>query len=123
MQPLNVVLLLSDSGVAQSLVSALSSSFKSVQLTRSLSEMRAGITKHRACVAILDMEKASFSDVQSLSHEFPGACIVCTHRCADEEMWAAALQAGADDVCPSSDTRGILHAAMRSAVATRAVAA
>ena len=123
MQPLNVVLLLSDSGVDQSLVSALSNSFNSVHLTRSLGELRTSVTRHRAQIAILDMERASFSDVRSLSQDFPGTCIVCTHRCADEEMWAEALKAGAADVCPSCDTSGILRAALGNAAAPRSAAA
>lgn len=123
MQPLNVVLLQSDAEVAQSLVSALSNSFRLVHRVESLGELRASIAKERAGVAILDMEAASISDVEGLSHEFPGACILCTHRCADEEMWAAALNAGATDVCPSSDIQSILSSALRIATATRAAAA
>jgi len=115
MQSLNVVLLQSDSKIAQSLVSALSNSFRSVHMVESMAELRSSIAKHRARVAILDMEKASLPDVERLSREFPQASIVCTHRCADEEMWAAALNAGACDVCPSSDTRGILRAAIGNA--------
>ena len=122
MPSLHVVLLQSDSGVAQSLVSALTNRFDSVHLARSLSELRSGITRHRAGVAILDLEQASLSDLKSLSSDFPGAFIVCTHRCADEEMWAAALNAGAFDVYPSSDTSGIVRAALGNA-RTQSVAA
>jgi len=111
MPSLHVVLLQSDSEVAQSLVSALSNAFDSVHLTHSLSELRTSIARHRAHVAILDLEKASLSEVRNLCDDFPGACVVCTHRCADEEMWAAALNAGAADVYDSSDTRSIVQAA------------
>jgi DNA-binding NarL/FixJ family response regulator len=123
MQPLNVVLLQSDSRVAQSLVSALANSCSSVRQVGSLGELRSNIAKHRAGIAILDMEAASISDVQHLSREFPQACIVCTHRLADEDMWAAALNAGAADVCPPSDTRGILRTALRNASVTHSAAA
>jgi DNA-binding NtrC family response regulator len=123
MQPLNVVLLQSDSRVAQSLVSALAKTFGSVHEVQSLDELRTSIAKHRAGVAILDMEAASLSDVQRLSHEFPKACIVCTHRLADEDMWTAALSAGAADVCPPSDTRGILRTALRNAPRAQSAAA
>jgi len=123
MPSLHVVLLQSDSGVAQSLVSALSNRFESVHLARSLSELRTSIARHRAHVAILDLEKASLSDVKSLSGDFPGASIVCTHRCADEEMWTAALSAGASDVCPSWDTNGIVRAALGNASSTHSAAA
>jgi hypothetical protein len=40
---------------------------------------------------------------------------VCTHRVADEEMWAAALNAGASDMCPAFDTKAIVLSAERSA--------
>src|SRR5271170_493416 len=123
MQPLNVVLLQSDSKVARSLLSSLSDSFRSIHLAKSLGELRTSMAKHRAAVAILDMETASFSDVERLSHDFPAACIVCTHRLADEEMWTAALNAGACDVCPPTDTRGILRAALGSGGLSRSVAA
>ena len=123
MQPLNVVLLQSDSRVAQFLVSALANSCSSVRQVESVSELRSDIAKHRAGIAIVDMEKASISDVETLSREFPKACIVCTHRLADEDMWAAALNAGAADVCPPSDTRGILRTALRNASIMRSAAA
>jgi len=123
MQSLNVVLLQRDSKIAQSLVSALSDCFPSVHTVQSVTEVRNSIGKHRVRVAILDMEAASLSDVEHLSHEFPQACIVCTHRCADEELWAAALRAGACDVCPSGDTRGIVRAAAGNAAVGQSAAA
>ena len=122
MQPLNVVLLQNDSGVAQALVSALASS-ASVRQVKSLGELRHSIAKHVTGVAILDMEAASMSDVEHLSREFPKARIVCTHRLADEDMWAAALNAGAADVCPPSDTRGIVRAALGNADMKQSAAA
>ena len=123
MQPLNVVLLQSDSRVAQSMVSALANTFSSVRQVQSLGELRTSIAKHRADIAILDMEAASISDVEHLSREFPTACIVCTHRLADEDLWTAAVNAGAADVCPPSDTRGILRTALRNASAANSAAA
>ena len=123
MQPLNVVLLQSDTQVAQSIVTALANSFSSVRQVQSMGELRTSIAKHRAGIAILDMEAASFSDVAHLSREFPKACIVCTHRLADEDMWAAALNAGAADVCPPSDTSGILRAALTNASFKQSAAA
>lgn len=119
----SVVLLQSDSRVRQNLVASLPHSFHRVQAVRSVDELRADIAKHRAEVVILDMEVASIPDVESLSHEFPGVGIVCTHRLADEEMWTAALNAGAADICPSYDTRGILTAAERSASVSHTAAA
>lgn len=123
MQLFDVVLLQSDARVAQSLVTALSPAVSSVREVHSLKELRNSIAKHRAGIAILDMETAPLSEVEGLAREFPGASIVCTHRCADEEMWAAALNAGATDVCRASDTPAIVHAALTSKPSLRAAAA
>jgi hypothetical protein len=123
MQLFDVVLLQSDARVAKSLVSALSPSVASVREVHSLGELRNSIAKHRAGIAILDMEEAALSEVQTLAQDFPAASIVCTHRCADEEMWTAALNAGAADVCRASDTSAIVHAALSSQPSRRAAAA
>jgi DNA-binding NarL/FixJ family response regulator len=123
MQVQTLVLLQRDSVIAQSLVVALSSSFHSVYHVSSLDELRNSIAKHRASIAILDMEKASFSEVERLARDFPAASIVCTHRCADEEMWTAALGAGASDLLPSFDTRGIVQAALKTSVVAGSAAA
>jgi hypothetical protein len=101
----------------------LASSSTSVRQVKSLGELRNSIEKHVAGIAILDMEAASISDVEHLSREFPKARIVCTHRLADEDLWAAALNAGAADVCPPSDTRGILRAALGNGAITQSAAA
>jgi len=123
MQSLTVVLLQGDAGVAQSLVSALSQGFASVQQVQSLGELRNRIAKNRAEVAILDIEAAPLSEIEHLSQDFPAACIVCTHRLADEEMWAAALRAGACDVCPADDVPCILRSVARNAARHRIAAA
>jgi|SRR3954451_10559832 DNA-binding NarL/FixJ family response regulator len=123
MRSLSVVVLQSDSMVAQSLLNSLSSCFRSVRSARSLGDLRASIARTRAEVVVVDMETASLKEIADLSREFPKARIVCTHRLADEAMWAAALGAGAADVCPSSDTHGILTAALSSLTRTRPAAA
>src|SRR5580704_6666849 len=123
MQSLTVVLLQGDAAVAESLISALSQAFSSVHQVRSLSELRNRIAKNRAEVAILDIEAAALAEVEHLSQDFPGACIVCTHRVADEQMWAPALQAGAVDVSPTSDIPGIVRAAKGNAGRQRSAAA
>jgi len=123
MQPLNVVLLQSDSRAAGCIVSALTNSVAVVHQVQSMGELRSSIAKHRAGIAILDMEAVSISDVQHLTREFPNACVVCTHRLADEDMWRAALNAGAADICPPSDTQGILRAALGDSTLTKSAVA
>ena len=74
-------------------------------------------------MVIVDIEAISLSEVAHLSQDFPGACIVCTHRVPDEAIWTAALQAGAADVCPTNDVIGIVRAAMGNTVWRRSAAA
>jgi DNA-binding NarL/FixJ family response regulator len=115
MQPLNVVILQSDAEVAQNLQNSLQSHFNFIYLARGIGEARAAIPKYRAQVVILDLEVVSRSEVEWLRREFPGICLVCTHRLADEEMWTEMVGAGASDLCYSADSQGILSAALRSA--------
>lgn len=122
MQSSSVVLLQSDSRIAHSLVASLCNSFRAVQPVRSVEELRTNIAKNRSEIVILDMEMASISELEHLAREFPGVSIVCTHRLADEEMWTSALNAGAVDICPSNDTRGILRAALGRSQAHRVAA-
>ena len=123
MQPTNIVLLQSDPNVAQMLAASLSNSFHGVHVARSVDEVRHTTAKHRPYAIIVDLESATISDVESLRRDFEGVRIVCNHRIADEEMWTRTLSAGADDCCPSSDTRGILFATTRHATGGRELAA
>jgi DNA-binding NarL/FixJ family response regulator len=86
-------------------------------------ELRLAIPRHRADVAIVDLELAALSEVQNLKREFAGTTIVCTHRLADEKMWTDALAAGASDCCYSSDVRAIVLAASHTKPVAHAHAA
>ena len=122
MQPTNVILLQSDPYIAQTLAASLSNSFHRVHVAQSLDDLRHAAAKHRPFAIIVDLETATFGDVESLKQEFRDIRIVCNHRVADEEMWTLSLNVGADDCCPSSDMRGILFAAVRE-TAVRSIAA
>ena len=123
MQSLDVVLLLGDAQVAKSLSAALSHVGGSVQQARSLGEFRKIFAQHQPHVAILDIEAASLAEVHDLTQRFPHSCIVCTHRLADEDMWIAALEAGALDICASSDIPGIIRSALTNYATAHAAAA
>ncbi|HXW90472.1 MAG TPA: hypothetical protein VEK33_07980 [Terriglobales bacterium] len=124
MKPHSVVVLLQrDAAIERSLVSALSHSFRFLHQVHSLTELRNRISKYPSGVAIVDMERTSFSDVECLARDFPATSIVCTHRCADDAMWAAALNAGALDVFSSSDIQGIVRAVLAGSAHARAAAA
>jgi DNA-binding NtrC family response regulator len=120
---LSVVVLENDSRMAQSLAGGLSSHFHSIQMTRSGEELRERIAKNRPAVVILDMECSRLSDVRNLHHDFPALPIVCTHRVPDEEMWIAAMEAGASDVCASDNVQEVLLSALRSVAVAKGAAA
>jgi DNA-binding response OmpR family regulator len=113
MQPTHIVLLQSDPHIAQALSSSLTNSFHGVHVAQSVDDLRHAAAKHRPRTIILDLESASLADVEELKREFDGIRIICNHRVPDEEMWTRTLTAGADDCCPSSDTRAILSAAVQ----------
>lgn len=123
MQYTNIVLLQSDPNIAQTLAAKLSDSFHQVHVARSVDELRHTAVKYRPAAIVLDLESASLADVETLKKEFNGVRVICNHRVADEEMWTRTLSAGADDCCPSSDTRGILSSVVRQNQATRHMAA
>jgi len=119
----SVVVLESDPRLAQSLAGGLSSHFKSVLLTRSGEELRERIVRNRPEAVILDMESSRLTDVRNLHRDFPTLPIVCTHRLPDEELWIAALEAGASDVCPADDVPNVLNSVLRNVAMANHVAA
>lgn len=123
MKPLSIVIAQDDSHSADALVSSLGEHFKSVSMARNLEELRHTVAKHRADVVVVDLEIANLLELDELRREFPQLTVVCTHRLADEQMWSAALAAGAQDCCHPSDVRSIVHAANRTQVMARSTAA
>jgi AmiR/NasT family two-component response regulator len=123
MKSLSVAILQNDPRVARLLSGQLCHQFQAVHVVRTTAELRDIIVRFRPQVLVVDIETASLSEIEQLHREFTGACIVCTHRIADEEMWTAAMDAGAADICSASDSRAILDAAMRNGSLARSVAA
>ncbi len=123
MQPLNVIVAGRDSQAASQLAASLNQHFRSVSVANSLDEVRHAIPKHRAQLAIVDLELASLEDVERLKKEFDHTSIVCTHRIPDEEMWTSALAAGAIDCCQNADVSGIVQAVSRNVRMARSNAA
>jgi DNA-binding NarL/FixJ family response regulator len=114
MRPLNVVVAQLDSRNAERLAASLYNHFRSVAVARSLEELRAAIPKHHADVAIVDLELVGLPDIEDLHRAFRDTSIVCTHRVADEEMWASALAVGANDMCSSTDVDAVVYCTLRS---------
>ncbi|MBZ5510737.1 MAG: hypothetical protein LAN70_06145 [Acidobacteriia bacterium] len=123
MQSLSVVIANRDTQAASQLAASLNAYFRNVSVVRSLDEVRTAIPKHRAQLAILDLELASVADVKQLAREFDHTSIVCTHRIPDDEMWASALAAGAIDCCQNADIAAIVQAVDRYVKQARANAA
>jgi DNA-binding NarL/FixJ family response regulator len=111
MKPLSVVVFQNSSKTAETLAKSLYPHFRVVNVARDLEELKNAIPRHRADVAIVDLELAGIDDVQRLKRDFSATKIVCTHRLADEKMWSKALAAGAIDCCAASDVRAIVLAA------------
>lgn len=111
MKPLSVVVAQRDSKTADFLAKSLYNHFRMVNTAGNLNDLINSIPRHHADVAIVDLELAGMDQVQQLRHQFSETTIVCTHRLADEKMWAEALAAGASDCCHASDVRAIVLAA------------
>ncbi|HEV2398832.1 MAG TPA: hypothetical protein VGS27_17940 [Candidatus Sulfotelmatobacter sp.] len=118
----NVVLLEKDPGVARSLAGGLRSHF-SVQITKSREELRDKVERNHPEAVVLNIEYSRLTDVESLHRDFPKLPIVCTHRIPDEEMWMAALEAGASDVCPADDVHNVLRSVLRNTELSKSAAA
>jgi len=120
--PQSVIVLEKDPKLARSLAGGLRPHF-SVHLTRSSEELREDVVRNRPEAVVLNIEHWLLADVASLHRDFPALPIVCTHRIPDEEMWMAALAAGASDVCPADDVGNVLTSVLRSMAHSRSAAA
>jgi hypothetical protein len=120
MQTFSVVLYQNDPATAQTLAVGLSQHFESVYLVRTYAEVRPAIARNRAGALVLDLEISGPGEVERLHREFPGLCIVGTHRLADDKLWAEALSLGASDICEPRNAdvvRSVLHHLTRHAAA------
>ena len=109
----SVVVLQKDSKVAQHLAWGLRPHFRSVEVMDH-DKVWERVYASQPEALVLDIEYWRLTDVETLHRDFPKLPIVCTHRIPDEEMWMAALEAGASDVCPSGDVGSVLASVLRS---------
>ena len=112
MQRPNAIIAQPDSRSAAELAAALQGHCRSVYVARSPEEVVSSVPKHRAEIVIVDLELLPLRLVKELRQQFGNVQIVCTHRLADEELWAQSLESGADDCCVSGDVSGIVRAAL-----------
>ena len=118
----SVVVLEKDPRLARSLVGGLCPHF-AVQLINTHEELRDRLAQNHPEAVVLNIEQWRLADVEILHRDFPQMPIVCTHRVPDEEMWMAALEAGASDVCPADDVQSVLTCVLRSMALSRTAAA
>jgi len=118
----SVVVLENNPGVARSLAGGLRSHFL-VHVTRSREELRDDVVRTNPEAVVVNLEHWVLADVESLHRDFPALPIVCTHRVPDEDMWMAALEAGASDVCPADDVANVLTSVLRHLAVSRRAAA
>jgi DNA-binding response OmpR family regulator len=119
----SVVVVESNPQLAQSLAGGLSNYFPMVDLALPGEELRKRVAQSRPQAVVLDMEYSRLSDVRNLHSDFPSLPIVCTHRVPDEELWVAALEAGASDVCAADDVQHVLTSVLRSVAIAESLAA
>lgn len=119
---MNVVVLERDPAVAQSLAGGLHPHF-CVHVSASQEHFLDDVARNRPAAVVLNLEHSPLTDIQRLHQDFPELPIVCTHRVPDEEMWMAALTAGACDVCPADDVNNVLSSILRSMQTSRPAAA
>jgi DNA-binding response OmpR family regulator len=118
----SVVVLEKDPKVALLLAGGLRPRF-AVHVTHSREELRENVVRNNPEAVVLNIEHWRLADVENLHRDFPQLPIVCTHRVPDEEMWMAALEAGASDVCPTDDAENVLTSVLRSVALSRGAAA
>jgi DNA-binding NtrC family response regulator len=104
-----ILLAENDSTVARPLAVSLGTHFRSVKTVHNVDELRSAIPRIRADAIVADLETVCLADVASLLREFH-VPVVCTHRIPDEELWTAAMEAGALDVCGRLDVSAIVRA-------------
>lgn len=115
MQPVSIVIAQPDLGTASRLAATLRTRFRTVSVIQNKENVRNEILRSRPALAVVDLELMPLPEVKELCREL-NVRVVCTHRLADEHLWAAVLGAGAEDWCSSNDVSGIVSAAERSLV-------
>lgn len=105
-----IVIAQNDSAVAMELANRLHAHFARVAVAENTAELRTMLLRHEARIAVLDLELVEMEEVRQLARVFEELTIVCTHRSPDEQMWMAALNAGAVEFCHPEDIRSILRA-------------
>ena len=122
MHPASILIVQHDPAIANALASQLDLQFRSVRLARSVQEVRSALPDEQVDALVADLETVALQEIAELSRDL-NLAVICTHRVPDEQMWTEALEAGALDMCPASDTSAIVSSVCRNLAAERSHAA
>lgn len=114
MQRLSILIAEHDPAIANVLASSLDRHFRTVRLVRTLDELRSAIPRQRIDAVVADLETVALNDVAQISRDLH-VPVICTHRVPDEDMWTAAIDAGAVDIC-SNEPWAVVAAISRNLV-------
>ena len=98
-----------DPTVARSLGVSLNAHFREIKIVQSFDELTSVIPRTRADAIVADLETVSLDNITHLSRD-SRLPVVCIHRVPDDELWTAAMEAGAVDVCGNFDVSGMIRA-------------
>jgi DNA-binding NtrC family response regulator len=122
MHPAAILIVEHDPATADMLARRLDDQFRSVRMVRSLNELASALHGQHVDAVVADLELVAMDEIAEISRKLH-LPVICTHRVPDEQMWTAALEAGALDVCASSDVSGIISSLYRNVEAARPNAA
>ena len=112
MQSLSVLIAQADGRVGELLATNLRTHFREIRVVSGMNELREKLFQREDPYAVIvDLELVNFQELHEICEWHRNTAVICTHRLADEEMWVAALAAGAADCCAPGDIAGILRAA------------
>jgi DNA-binding response OmpR family regulator len=112
MQYLSILIAQADGRAGALLAANLQTHFREIRVARGLNELREKLFQNKEPYAVVvDLELVNFRELREICESYRNTAVICTHRLADEEMWVAALAAGAADCCAPNDIAGILRAA------------
>ena len=104
-----VLILNADAVRAQALVCQLKSVSKNALAVRSLQELQQVAVELSIRLGVVDLDAATLQEIANLRGGLSME-IICTHRHADETMWADAMNVGALDCCYDDDVAAICRA-------------
>jgi DNA-binding response OmpR family regulator len=112
MQSLSILIAQADGRVGDLLAANLRTHFREIRVVRGVHELRQRLFQNGEPYAVVvDLELVNLQELREICVSYRNSAVICTHRLADEEMWVAALAAGAADCCTPNDIAGILRAA------------